>query len=81
MVLPIKVPMHSGCETTLYCLVQEALPNAVKHRKARNVWIRICGENHVLFCSIRDDGWGFDSSQVRAMLGRKGLGLIAIEER
>jgi signal transduction histidine kinase len=68
-------------ETTLYRLVQEALTNAVKHAKARNVWIRAWKENLFLCCSIRDDGGGFDSSQSRAASGRKGLGLIAMQER
>jgi signal transduction histidine kinase len=68
-------------ETTLYRIVQEALTNAVKHAKASNVWIRAWRENLVLCCSIRDDGGGFDSSQARAAPGRKGLGLIAMQER
>jgi len=33
----------------------------------------------MLCCSIRDDGGGFDSSQARP--SRKGLGLIAMQER
>ncbi len=68
-------------ETTLYRIVQEALTNAVKHAKASNVWIRAWRENPVLCCSIRDDGGGFDSSQAQAAPGRKGLGLIAMQER
>src|SRR5467141_2517380 len=68
-------------ETTLYRIVQEALTNAVKHAKASNVWIRAWRENLVLWCSIRDDGGGFDSSQTPATPFRKGLGLIAMQER
>ncbi|HYL65236.1 MAG TPA: ATP-binding protein [Candidatus Methylomirabilis sp.] len=68
-------------ETTLYRIVQEALTNAVKHAKASNVWIRAWRENLVLCCSIRDDGGGFDSSQAHAARSRKGLGLIAMQER
>ena len=68
-------------ETTLYRIVQEALTNAVKHAKASNVWIRAWRENLVLCCSIRDDGGGFDSSQAQAAPCRKGLGLIAMQER
>jgi signal transduction histidine kinase len=71
----------STIETTLYRIVQEALTNAVKHAKASNVWIRAWRENLVLCCSIRDDGGGFDSSQAHAARGRKGLGLIAMQER
>jgi signal transduction histidine kinase len=68
-------------ETTLYRIVQEALTNAVKHAKASNVWIRAWRENLVVCCSIRDDGRGFDSSAPHAAPDRKGLGLIAMQER
>src|SRR6267143_1923530 len=68
-------------ETTLYRIVQEALTNAVKHAQARNVWIRAWREDLAVRCSIRDDGGGFDPAQAHAALGRKGLGLIAMQER
>ena len=73
--------LPSTIETTLYRIVQEALTNTVKHAKACNVWIRAWRESLVLCCSIRDDGRGFDSSQDHAAPGRKGLGLIAMQER
>jgi len=73
--------LPSAIETTLYRIVQEALTNAVKHAKAGNVWIRAWRENLLLCCSIRDDGGGFDSSQAHTAPGRKGLGLIAMQER
>jgi signal transduction histidine kinase len=68
-------------ETTLYRIVQEALTNAVKHAKAKDVRIRAWRENLVQCCSIQDDGVGFDSSRAHAAPGRKGLGLIAMQER
>jgi len=73
--------LPSVVETALYRTVQEGLTNAVKHAKASGVWIRAWRENHVLCCSVRDDGLGFDSSQVHMATGRKGLGLIAMRER
>ena len=73
--------LPSAMETALYRIVQEGLTNAVKHAKASGVWIRAWKENHVLCCSVRDDGLGFDSSQVHMLTGRKGLGLIAMRER
>jgi len=73
--------LPGAVETALYRIVQEGLTNAVKHAKARGVWIRAWKENHVLCCSVRDDGAGFDSSQVHMATGRKGLGLIAMRER
>ncbi len=68
-------------ETTLYRVVQEALTNAVKHAKAKNVWIRAWLKDRVLHCAIRDDGAGFDAQAAQAATGRKGLGLIAMRER
>jgi signal transduction histidine kinase len=85
--LPIRIEatfsgrLPSAVETALYRIVQEALTNAVKHAKASGVWIRAWKENHALCCSIRDDGLGFDSSQVHMTTGRKGLGLVAMRER
>src|SRR6266849_6601618 len=73
--------LPGAIETTLYRIVQEALTNTVKHAKAGNVWIRAWRENLLLCCSIRDDGGGFDSCQAQARAGRKGLGLIAMQER
>jgi signal transduction histidine kinase len=73
--------LPGAIETALYRIVQEALTNAVKHAKASNVWIRARRENRTLCCSIRDDGGGFDSSRAHAVPGRKGLGLIAMQER
>ncbi len=71
----------SAIETTLYRIVQEALTNAVKHAKASNVWIRAWRENLALCCSIRDDGAGFNTQQSQRAPLRKGLGLIAMQER
>src|SRR5438477_1835832 len=68
-------------ETALYRVVQEALTNAVKHAKAKNVWIRAWLKDRVLHCAIRDDGAGFDAQAAQAATGRKGLGLIAMRER
>jgi signal transduction histidine kinase len=67
-----------GVETTLYRIVQEALNNAVKHAKAKNVWIRAWQETRMLNCSVRDDGQGFDSRQAEQA---PGLGLTAMRER
>ena len=73
--------LPGAVETALYRIAQEGLTNAVKHAKARNIWIRAWKERFTLRCSIRDDGAGFDSPQVQTEPGRKGLGLIAMRER
>lgn len=73
--------LSSAVETTLYRVVQEALNNAVKHANAMTVWIRAWQNKGVLFCSIRDDGAGFDLRCLQRASGRKGLGLVAMQER
>jgi signal transduction histidine kinase len=73
--------LPGALETALYRTVQEGLNNAVKHAKARNIWIRAWKERLAVCCSIRDDGAGFDSEQVQTEPGRKGIGLIAMRER
>lgn len=82
--LPIHVEttvttrLPSPMETALYRVVQEALKNVVKHANAKNVWIRAWQSKQKLCCSVRDDGVGFDATNES---GRKGLGLIAMQER
>ncbi len=73
--------LPSEMETTLYRIAQEALNNIAKHAKAKNVWIRAWQENQVLRCSIRDDGEGFNAGNTQEAAGRKGLGLVAMQER
>src|SRR2546429_6176686 len=45
--------------------------SAVKHAKAKNVWIRAWLKDRVLHCAIRDDGAGFDAQAAQAATGRK----------
>jgi len=73
--------LPAATETGLYRIVQEALNNAVKHGKAKNVWIRAWQKKQVLFCSVQDDGAGFDLRQQQRETGPKGLGLVAMRER
>lgn len=68
-------------EIAVYRIVQEALTNAAKHSKASRVWIRIGRKKHLFFCSIEDDGVGFDVQAVRSDGKRRGLGLLGMQER
>jgi signal transduction histidine kinase len=64
----------------LYRAVQEALTNVSRHAQARHVTIRLCGEGGGVQCSVRDDGIGFDSSQLFHGTAERGSGLISIWE-
>ena len=68
-------------ETALYRIVQEALNNIVKHSHARNVWVQLDDHGKRMVCSIRDDGIGFHAQTRLTERGKKGLGLIGMQER
>lgn len=85
--LPIQIKtkfagrLSSAVEIALYRVVQEALTNATKHAKASRVSIQVRRIGRVLRCSIQDDGTGFDVRAVQSDRGRRGLGLIGMQER
>jgi signal transduction histidine kinase len=85
--LPIQIKttvagrLSSAVEIALYRVVQEALTNATKHAKASRVSIQAGRIGRVLCCSIQDDGTGFDVRAVQSDRGRRGLGLIGMQER
>ncbi len=59
----------------LFRISQEALTNAIRHGKARNISIELTLEPRSKL-TIEDDGTGFEASKVR-----RGLGISSIEER
>jgi len=62
----------------LYRVAQDAIHNAVKHGKARHVWIELsCSDGHGRL-SISDDGIGIDPGQIGQSLG---LGMYSLRER
>jgi signal transduction histidine kinase len=68
-------------EVGLYRVVQEALTNVTRHSRARHVRIKVQRSRTHLRCVVQDDGVGFDADSVFARNGKKGLGLIGIQER
>jgi signal transduction histidine kinase/ActR/RegA family two-component response regulator len=73
----VPATLHGDLTLCLFRVVQEALQNALKHSKARNVSVHLTGRRGVLALSIVDDGVGFD---VDNAVGT-GLGLISMNER
>jgi len=71
---PVLPPDITLC---LFRVVQEALHNALKHSKAREISVHLAGESQRLVLTVADDGVGFD---VDAAWG-SGLGLISMRER
>jgi signal transduction histidine kinase len=66
-------------EIALYRGVQEALANAVRHAHARTVKVALAATREAVRCAVRDDGNGFDPDAPRP--GRRGLGLLGLQER
>ncbi len=71
-----------GLETVCFRVVQEALTNAVRHARARQVWIGLDREQSRITLTVRDDGIGFDPCQARqrALRGTS-CGLLGMQER
>ena len=69
-------------ESACYRIVQEALNNATRHARAKNVVISVEWDCCSLRCDVRDDGFGFDADAARVRGIRSGsMGLIGMEER
>ena len=85
--LPIRVTsslngrLPAPLEIGLYRAVQEALTNVSKHSRARNVEIELKKKRGSIQCIVQDDGVGFDAQAAFSRNGKKGLGLIGIQER
>jgi signal transduction histidine kinase len=70
-------PRHDpDLETAVYRVVQEALTNAVRHARARQVTIGVSEDEEALHVQVSDDGQGFDP---RA--STDGFGLVGMRER
>jgi glucose-6-phosphate-specific signal transduction histidine kinase len=64
-------------ETALYCIVREALTNAIKHAQASSVSIVVAASGSVVRTVIEDDGVGFAVDKIR----EGALGLVGMRER
>jgi len=68
--------------TILFLAVQELFMNAVKHARARNVWVASGRADGTFSITVKDDGTGFDAEGVishRSPGG--GIGLFSLRER
>lgn len=69
-------------ETALFRIMQEAITNAVKHARARQIKVMLMREPGRILGRVEDDGTGFDPQK---LVGKKenerGLGLFGMQER
>jgi signal transduction histidine kinase len=76
------VHLDTKTEGTLFNIIQEAVNNALKHAKARNIWVRLRRDGTALHAVVQDDGVGFDKAAVLRSYERRGsFGLLNIDER
>jgi signal transduction histidine kinase len=73
-------PLHiqdANVATHLYRIAQEAVNNAIRHGKARNIVIGLSGKNGTGILRIQDDGEGFPKKQA----SQPGVGLSIMNYR
>jgi signal transduction histidine kinase len=75
---PIEQRLENIVESNVYRIVQEALTNAVRHARPKNIDVIIERRDNKLIVIIEDDGISFDTSQ-SPKKGR--LGLVGMQER
>jgi two-component system sensor histidine kinase UhpB len=79
----LSAGLSSLSELTLYRVIQEGLNNTVRHARATKAHIRLLEDQQSIYCSIRDDGIGFDVEAISRRAGTDGarLGLDGMRER
>ena len=74
--------LPGSLEPTLFRIIQEALTNAKKHARAKNVEVVVAFQSQRVSAIIRDDGVGFDVATAEARLETgKHLGMVSMRER
>lgn len=70
---------HKRAGIVVYRLVQEALSNAIKYSRAKNLEVAINHDNDTVRLSVSDDGCGFETN--KAAIGESSLGLEIMKEQ
>jgi signal transduction histidine kinase len=76
----VRVRLPASIEATLFRAVQEALSNVVRHSNADQADVSLQRKGQTLFCTVTDEGVGFDVEGLRKG-NSEGLGLTGIRER
>lgn len=71
-----KLPQQK--EMVIFRIVQEALNNAIKHAKAKNISLQVNYQPEIFTLTVSDDGAGFDTA---VMQKNKGIGLKSMQNR
>lgn len=70
-----KLPAQK--EMVIFRIVQEALNNAIKHAKAKNISLQLNYQPEVFVLTVQDDGIGFNAAEMQ----NKGIGLKSMQNR
>ena len=73
----VMPPLPDDVALCLFRVAQEGMHNAIKHSRARNIRVRVSGENDHVMLTVADDGCGFDVATATGT----GLGLLSMNER
>jgi ligand-binding sensor domain-containing protein/two-component sensor histidine kinase len=73
-----KLPGEMG--QNLLRIAQEAVANALKHAKPRNISVELERTNHALRLRVKDDGAGFEPSESLSMIAGH-YGILGMRER
>lgn len=74
--------LSNEVEATIFIIVQEAINNARKHAKAKNIWVNLAQAEEHLLVAVEDDGQGFDAENTRKTYDQHSrLGLLSMQER
>jgi signal transduction histidine kinase len=86
---PVEVKVGISClprqfpedlEQNLLRIAQEAVANAVKHARARTIWVELRADGRFLNLRVKDDGQGFEPSGTFSVIGGH-FGILGMRER
>ena len=80
----VEEDISPNLKTEIFRIVQEAVNNATKYSKAKNIQIVTKDEGKLLRLEVQDDGIGFDYAVIASKQGyaeSKGMGLVSMRER
>ena len=72
-----NVKLEKKFASAFFHIAQEAVENAIQHSSCSMIEIAVRSSRAGAFLEVRDNGCGFDSSDIRG--GRRGLGLLSME--